>query len=164
MKRYPIPLTAALGLVLVAGAVLATHEQHAQGTVYTVTQVQAGLAEHPRAWLGWTMRVRGLVVPCQVGPDDPPNLPPSQSCSGWPADLVDPGSASAAAFLPLTWSLQSPLLAALRRLPLLGPLLPAPAAPTRTTITTYRVRLRVAPSAVCSSTPCYEALVLDTAW
>jgi hypothetical protein len=164
MKQYPVLLAGAPALVLVACVVLAAvHTQRAQGAVYTVAQVQAGLADHPRAWLGWTVRVRGLVVPCQADTADP-NLPPFQSCGGWPLDLLDSGSPGTGAFLRLSWSTQNPLLAAVRRLPLVGRLLPAPAAPARTTLATYRVRLRVAPSAVCSGTPCYEALVLDTAW
>jgi hypothetical protein len=56
-----------------------------------------------------------------------------------------------------------PLLAALRRLPLAGRLVPEPQAVRWGAQATYRARLLAAPAAMCDATPCYAALLLDTA-
>ncbi len=51
-----------VGMVLLAGLVAAVvgHPTSPTGPVYTVAQVQAALQQHPMAWAGRTVRVRGM--------------------------------------------------------------------------------------------------------
>jgi hypothetical protein len=72
-------------------------------------------------------------------------------------DLTQP-----AYVLPVAWAGPDPLPAFLRRLPVLGTLVPAPQVPRWGAVATYRVQFRVR-AAACPSPPCYEALVLDAA-
>jgi hypothetical protein len=75
--------------------------------------------------------------------------------------LQDPSASSIEAALPLGVVPQSRWLATMRRLPLIGLLVPTPQQIRWGALTTYRVRLRAAPATICASTPCYEALLLD---
>jgi hypothetical protein len=68
-----------------------------------------------------------------------------------------------AGMLPVAGWEPDPLLAALRRLPLAGGLVPGPQVARVGVLATYRVRLKTAPAPVCDATPCYEALLLDAA-
>jgi hypothetical protein len=52
----------ALGVVLVAGLVAAAVGRRAPAQAYTVAQVRAGLAQHPAAWAGRTVLMRGVAV------------------------------------------------------------------------------------------------------
>jgi hypothetical protein len=65
--------------------------------------------------------------------------------------------------LLLAWATPDPLLAVVRRVPLLSGLLPAPEAVNWGTVATYRVQLRVMPDKPCGDTTCYEAMLLDAA-
>ena len=53
-----------LTLAVAAGTlpVFVVHNPAAAGPVYTVAQVQAGLARHPQAWVGRTVLVRGTLL------------------------------------------------------------------------------------------------------
>jgi hypothetical protein len=99
-----------LMVALAAGGVLALHERQPAAALppppahsYTVAQVEAGLHNHPAAWLGHTFWVRStwwdtcgwLMDPSNLGP----NLIPNRTCSlpspGLPQNgLVDKVSAS----------------------------------------------------------------------
>jgi hypothetical protein len=72
-----------------------------------------------------------------------------------PAEIVAP--------LPLVWASPNPLLGVVRRVPLLGDLLPAPQAVIWEEVATYRVELRAMSDESCGAATCYEALVLDAA-
>src|SRR3954453_7573392 len=60
VTRTTIALLVLLALALAAGAV-AVQSRTVTGPVYTVAQLQAGLARHPRTWLGRSVLVRGKV-------------------------------------------------------------------------------------------------------
>jgi len=119
MKPFAVALS---GLVLVGGLALGVSTVSTGGgafaPVYTVSELRAGLAENPRAWLGHTMLVRGVAL----GPACPPNA----SCVfAWPA-LVDADATGPGSSVPLSMGPANSLLALLRRLPLLGRLVPGP--------------------------------------
>lgn len=132
------------------------------GRVYGVAEVSAGLAQHPEPWVGTTVWVQGILVGARQ----------QQSARGaWeivaPPHLVDPvDPALAVPFtgtrdLPVSWSTAPPLWTWLRRLPLLGNMVPQPPVLQWDRLATYRVRLRVVPGRACPR--CYEAVLLDTA-
>jgi hypothetical protein len=77
--------------------------------------------------------------------------------------LGDDDSAATVVPLPLVPAGPDPLLAMVRRVPLLGDLLPAPQAVRWEEVATYRVELRAAPNEMCGAATCYEALLLDAA-
>jgi hypothetical protein len=60
VARATIAMLVLLALALGAGAV-AVQSQTVSGPVYTVAQLQAGFARHPRAWIGRSVLVRGNV-------------------------------------------------------------------------------------------------------
>jgi hypothetical protein len=138
MKRSLRLLVAPLTLVLGAGsaAVIGTG-QSASARVYTVAEVQAGLAHKPGAWVGRTLRVRGVYTDC-----GPPDALAAFCLAPDPADL---GTAPAVAPLPLVVARSDLLRALLRRLPVLRYLVAAaPILPWGQTAV-FRVQLRVRP-------------------
>jgi hypothetical protein len=156
MHRFPL-LIALLGLALSSSVVIpiAISDRVPQGPVYAVVQVQAGLAEHPQAWVGRTVRVRGLVKSCPYVRHGP--------CARWQPALSDTSTVALSIDvepLPLVRGSASPLLAGLRRVPFLGSLTPAPQELRWDTPTIYRVQLRTG-SCGMAQLPCYEALLLD---
>ena len=105
---------------------------------YSVAQVQVGLHNHPRLWLGRTILVRAYVVGC----------PPGYFCylirAGTPQlGLVDTPTASMVSSLPLLVENESPLLTFLRQIPFVNGFLPTPAWPGLhlAQLATYRVHL-----------------------
>jgi hypothetical protein len=112
-----------------------------------VQEVQRGLEHHPDAWLGRTVRVRGMVYSADC------------SCRDRAPSLL---GRDGAGMLPVAGWEPDPLLAAQRRLPLVGGLVPEPQVARGGVLATYRVRL-VAAAAACDAAPCYEALLLDAA-
>jgi hypothetical protein len=156
MKGHPGLL---LGLVLTTSLSVAIifAIRSAEGAVYSVATLQAGLAHQPRVWLGRTVRVRGVAVPpgCVVRE--------SMLCLKEPsgiAYIVDPITCT---FLPLSLGAANALLSLLRHLPLAGRLAPAAQTPHWGELTTYRVQLLVVPPASCALAPCYQAALLDAA-
>src|SRR5437588_7823977 len=63
-RTVALAIAVLLAVALAAGAVLVfvVHSPAAAGPVYTVAQVQAGLARHPQAWVGRTVLVRGTTL------------------------------------------------------------------------------------------------------
>jgi hypothetical protein len=151
MKRSLRLLVAPLALVLGAGsaAVIGTG-QSTSARVYTVAEVQAGLARSPEVWVGRTVLVRGIAVAGE--PVD--YLSPS---------LVDADASAAVDPLPLAWAGLDPLRAFLRRLPWLASLAPRAQALRWDEVAVYRVQLRVQARAYGGAGVCYEALLLDAA-
>jgi hypothetical protein len=152
------PFAAALaGLVLAGGLVLvvSTVSTGAFAPIYTVSELRAGVATNPHAWLEHTVLVRGLAL----GPACPPNA----SCVfAWPA-LVDPDATGPGSSLLLSMGPANSLLALLRRLPLVGRLVPGPQLLRWGRPAVYRVQVRDAASTSPRGTRHYEAVLLDPA-
>jgi len=94
MKRaFAVIAFLILALALAAGTTLAVHNPIAAGPIYTVTQVQSGLARHPQAWIGRTVLVRGTILgwagtngPGTAGASALPCFAPCFTPpAGWPA-------------------------------------------------------------------------------
>jgi hypothetical protein len=161
MARSPVLLGALLCLLLAGGlAAVALVRPPAHGPVYTVAQVQAQLARRPRAWTGRMLLVRGVaeVTVCVSTTPDGPLL-----CAPPRAVLRDAGPPAASGSLPLVWAGPNPLLAVVRRVPLLGGLVPVPQVMDWGEVVTYRVELRTTADGPCGAGACYEAMVLDAA-
>jgi hypothetical protein len=147
-----------LGLAPVAVPWLAAGSGHERDSgVYTVAQVQDNLARDRAAWVGRAVLVRGTLQP--------------SGCISWAAGgapchdraaylLLERDGVSA---LQVAGWGPDPLLAALRRLPLVGRLVPRPRAVRWGALATYPVRLDAAPGGSCGATVCVEALLLDAA-
>lgn len=117
--------------------------------VYTLAAVERALARDPRAWVGRMVRVQGRVAIGRTW--SPPDSIVTRLV------LVDPGYAAGVWPLDLQWGRPDPWLAALRRLPLLGRLVP----PQRLHVGRlgiYRVRL-CAPTGWAAG--CAGAVLLD---
>jgi len=158
MKRPRVVVGALLSLLSMVGlgvTTIRTYSNH--DPLYSVAAVHRGLAQDPAAWANRTLLVRGVAMaPGCV-------LRESTLCvagSSQLAYMVDP---TAFALLPLTRGAANSLLSFLRRLPLPRYLAPLPQTPHWGTLATYRVQLHAAPADACTSTPCYEALLLDAA-
>jgi hypothetical protein len=103
---------------------------------YSVAQVQVGLHDHPRLWLGRTILVRGYVVGCL----------PGNHCgeirAGNPRlGLVATPATSTAGSLPLVVENESPLLTFLRQIPFVNGFVPAWPDLHLGRLATYRVHL-----------------------
>jgi len=151
----------ALGVVLVIGLSAALAPPSPTGPVYTVAVVKAGLRLHPGAWIGRTVLVQGRVAGSmswwsgpsgRSGPLNPFYPPPGLSIrirlvplnlNGVPARIWPGPDLWVAPHL--TSPSSSPFMSALRRVPLVNRLFPAPQ-PLDTTDTTPRVfRLTLLP-------------------
>jgi hypothetical protein len=155
------PLAAALaGLVLAGGLALVVSTLStgvgAFAPVYRVSELRAGLADNPHAWLGHTMLVRGVALGLAC--------PPQASCVvfAWPT-LVDADATGPGRSLPLSMGPASSLLALLRRLPLVGRLVPGPQLLRWGRPAVYRVQVRDAAGTSPNGTRHYEAVLLDPA-
>ena len=82
------------------------------------------------------------------------------TCISWGPALLDSTSSSPTTALALRVAPTPTLLAALRRLPLVGWLAGAPPLQWGV-LSTYRVRLQAASTNLCGAPRCYEALLLD---
>jgi hypothetical protein len=159
MARFPPLLGGLLGLALASGlAAVALRRPLDHGPVYTLAQVQAQLKRQPGAWVGRTVRVRGVATKCFMLLEHGyfrclPLLQPH---------LSDPDLEVASEPL-LAWAAPDPLLAFVRRVPLLGGPLPAPQAVDWWEVATYRVELRAIADGPCGAGTCYVAVVLDAA-
>jgi hypothetical protein len=156
-RRLPL-LGCLVGLVLLTGLVVAAGgSQAAQGPVHTVADLRERLIAQPAAWVGRTVRVRGIVL--------------FSGCLAWDAGGGAPCPDSSvylldqdgAHLLPVVVGKPDPLLAAWRRLPLAGKLVPAPQQIQWGALTTYRARLSAAPTTLYATPPCYAAQLLDIA-
>jgi hypothetical protein len=158
MRRRRCWLVAPLGLLLTTAPTVATlGNRQEPGPGYSVKELRMSLQHAPERWVGRTVRVRGTAVRCS----DPSGGP---HCLYEQARLLGRWGAPAPESLPLEWDGSSPpLVAALRQLPLLGQLMPAPQVLRWGAVATYRVQIRALPITSCGNRPCYEAVVLDAA-
>jgi hypothetical protein len=162
LKYLPAVLLALL-LITLGGHLEVAIARSGQGPmpVYSVEQVRADLTRHPMAWVGRTVRVRGILQgPFSFCGTIRPCPPPI-----W--GLIDSENESVAPelLLPVKAGAPAPLWAALRRLPLVRTVVPAPQVVRFGLPTTYRLQLRAAP-ALCSANTgllCYEGVVVDAA-
>jgi hypothetical protein len=127
--------------------------------VYSMAQIQAHLAQQPERWLGRTVRLLALAQQCLTW-GSPHNV---LHCAGWRPVLVDPDDTALDPPLPLVTESSTPLLGLLRRLPLVGRLLPVQRLVWERP-EVYRVRLlRARTPRSCLASSCYQALLLDAA-
>jgi hypothetical protein len=158
--RHLLPLlTGLLGLLLAAGlGAAALNAWPDRPTEYSVTQVEAQLASHPRAWTDRTLLLRGVVVAtgCFAQTADK-----AASCVPQRMTLDDADPTASGAPLPLALAGPNPLLTIVRRIPLLGSFVPASQVVHWDVAATYRVQLRATVEALCGGPPCYEALLLE---
>jgi hypothetical protein len=146
------------------------HEVGVAGPVYSVPELRARLTHDPSAWVGHAVLVRGTVTGCGFGrlcplvmvarcvtpgPCRPIGLPGMM--------LVDQPTASWLRGLPVQLGAQNPQLAFLRRLLLVGRVVPPPQGVRWGIPAVYRVQLQPMQRSVCSSSPCYEAVLQDAA-
>jgi hypothetical protein len=134
-----------------------------QGPVHSVVALRADLTDEAKEWVGRTILVRGEVVPCMPIPSAGNGPCATLAPSPWPQSGVDPARPAALVPLPLTRAGPDPWMAHLRRLPLLGALVPAPQALRWGVAATYRVQVRPVAHSLCGSGQCYEAVLLDAA-
>jgi hypothetical protein len=169
--RWLAPWLVLAGVVLTGGSVLIVrgawpHVTERGGSlrdpVYDVAIVREYLANDAPRWEGRMILIRGMVVPCMpiVSEGDEPCAalapgPGQQPAPGRRLPAIDP--------LPLVHVGSPPLVALLRRLPILGGLSPAPQVLRWGAIAIYRVRLHAIPTSICGAGVCYEGLLLDTA-
>jgi hypothetical protein len=132
---------------------LSTQRIAAEGPTYGVGDLQRQVAGDPGRWIGRTVLVRG-----RVAMDRTWSAPDS---IGTRFELLDPGTPGGTPSLLLDWGGADQLLVSLRRLPLIGRLVPQPQVLRWDARATYRVRLRASPARECGTPPCYEALLLD---
>jgi hypothetical protein len=136
--------------------------------VYSVAAAHATLMHAPGQWVERTLYVHGRLDGCPPAP---------APCPIWQPRLFDPASATGRGALPVERRLPTSWLPALRRIPLLGALVPAPRTPRWGAVGTYAVRVRAQPitpcpwyrcggdadlaAFSCDAATCYEALLLD---
>lgn len=151
MKRRFLGLVISLLVLLFLGiwAVIAVKSALDSGPVYTVAAVADGLAYQPSAWIGRTVKVRGMTW--QVGL--PSNGQPLTSVFY----LSDPGTFN---ILLVGFGHQSALLGYLRQLPLIGTYLPRPESVLFGSIGVYRLHL-TGPARSCATTSCPRAVLVD---
>ena len=151
---------AIFGILLLTGlAVGALSRREDQGPMYTMAALRERLAVQPAAWVDRPLRVRAWASPCTawIG------VAHASPCLNFQPTLTDPQGYYGAAALPLASGTASPLLALLRRLPLIGNGAPAPQQPHWDTIGVYRIQIHVVYCDPINQPPCYEALLLDAA-
>lgn len=155
-----------LGLIVVIGASL---HAAAADRVFTVAEIQQGLARHPKQWIGRTILVRGVFryAMSDAGTIDIFHPPPYILVT---YDLYQPGPLrlGGVSGLPLALKLAPRLVAprpnplaglrdALRRVPGLQRLLGEPALPV------FRLTL-LAPGGNCLAQGCPQALLDERPW
>lgn len=149
-------LVAALGLgcaVVIASEARPTP----QDPIYSVDQVYTGLWAQPSAWVGRTVRVRGV----EIGANDYRGntwslLLPATWRAGTPTDNVTS--------LVIAPQRPDPWLAYLRHLPLpaaINHFLPSPQVPHNGQLAVYRLALRDPNSCTSLTVPCPVGFVVD---
>jgi hypothetical protein len=150
MKRYAVVLAALLCATAVTFAIV--NRLADSGPTYTVAQVQAGLLHNPRAWVGRTVLVHGLLYrDSYMG-----SCPASASCPYMPPVLADPGAGTANA-IPVYQRFTNPVVGLLETLPLIGRLVDRHLSGEGL----YRVQLQRAIQSRCGYATCYRALLVD---
>jgi hypothetical protein len=156
MKPLLVSFVAVAGLAIaVPFAVTRQANSRDTNTVYSVAALRARLDRQPGAWVEQAVLVRAVAGRCidWVGVQ-------GSTCVQWSQELLD-ADASRADVLPLVIRPMPPLQAFLRRLPLMGRLVPTAPVVYWGVTGVYQVQLIAAPARSCSSSTCFEALLLD---
>jgi hypothetical protein len=151
-----------VGLVwLIASLVITASPPAASRPLYTIAAVRRHLHDGPTGWIGRTIEVRAVATLCATwlsGAGSP--------CLDQQPRLDDLGGHGSIISVPLADASASPLLAALRRLPLLGPLAPSPqplllhwGIPW-----VYTIRLQRTPCAGDAAQMCDQAVIVRALW
>jgi hypothetical protein len=158
MVRSLPALLAVLGFAGLALAVTGPRAMGGDGPVYPIAAMQDNLTYDPGAWVGRTVVLRAIALPCPWWGA----TARLQRCGGRPLVLVATPTDAPNAPLPLVRPAPQPLLSFLSGLPVFGDLLPrSPAVPVGAPAR-FRVRLVALPAGACAGhLPCYEALWLD---
>ena len=143
---------------LIASLVGTTAPSEASRPLYTLAAVRRHLHAGPTGWIGRSVEVRAVATLCATwlsGEGSP--------CLDQQPRLIDPGGDGSTLSLSVADAPAAPLLSALRRLPLVGPLAPSPQPPLlRWGIPwVYTIRLQRTPCADDASQTCDQALLLD---
>lgn len=143
-----------LALLVMLGSVAALDRAivPATGPIYSLSAVRAAFAHGQTEFLDRPLRVRAVVGVCTIRVSE---------CFDWQPVMVDDWRGGADGALPVEWT--PILLTSLRRLPLLGRLLPAPQPVQWGMSAVYRVAFHVADGAACGLWPCLQADLLDAA-
>lgn len=158
MTRICAFLLAVSAVALAIAAMLSAVRPPDQGPVYSIPALRTSLERDPYAWGNRTVRVRAIATDCASW-----LVTPVMTCISPGRELIAPGPLGAADYLPLAVRPSPALLAALRSLPLLGPLVPPPQAVRWDWVSTYRIQLRSTPCSSGEPADCYEAVLLDVA-
>jgi hypothetical protein len=150
-------LLAALSAVALVAGVVAIQRALDAGPVYSVDQVRVGLVNNPRAWLGRTIRVRGI-VPSYYCPG-----PISLSCPPAPSTTLHSVARASDRSLPLFFGSAEGEASLFQSEPILRSLLPGPQHLLRGRAAVYRVRLQALAGDVCGYWPCYVTVLIDAA-
>ena len=157
MKVPLISLLALVCLVVASGLALARIGSHLdQDPLYSLAAMRAQLARQPQAWVGKTVAIRAIVAPCPWWG----GTARLRHCGGRQLVLFGDSAGVPADPLPLVRPPSHSLLAALRALPLVGALLPAPPLLHWGAAARYRIRLRPAVVTGCGTGTCFEAVLL----
>jgi hypothetical protein len=156
LQRRPVFLVLLLGLLALIGLGVTTNRTRRNPElVYSVAAVQSGLTHDPAAWANRILLVRGEAVAIDC------TMAPAMVLCGSPRfGLRDSDPAARREQLDLTWAGGTSLLSFLRRVPLLGAMVPAPQVIRWDAPAVYRVQLRI--ERPCSDA-CGEAVLLDAA-
>lgn len=125
--------------------------------IYSVDQVYAGLWVHPSAWIGRTVRVRGVEISAS---DYRGNAWGQLLSTTWRPGI----STNDVISLVIVPQPPDPWLARLRRLPLpavIGRVLPQPQAPHNGQPAVYRLTLHDPNSCTALTSPCPAGVVVD---
>jgi hypothetical protein len=151
MKHRNLNLLLFLAPAIIIGATaFALNIRPENSRVYTVSAVVAGLYQNPQAWIGRTVRLRGIVRSCGT----------SWSCHGSTAYLEDSGTQEddRSHQLQLVPGPPDPSMHFWRQLPGLSAVLPRPQRLNGVIPSIYRVTLTADMCAVC-----FEGIVQDAA-
>jgi hypothetical protein len=147
-RRLLLPL-AVLALALpVVGGSLGAHRMRNDGQLYTVGVLWNILLTNPRPLIGHTVRVRGIV--------DADVVITMAGLPGPVSPLRDPTGSS----MLMGYAGPDPLLAPLRRIPVLGMLVPAPQQILSDQPAVYRFRMEALPPP-CLVDPCVWPVLVD---
>lgn len=135
----------------------------ASGSIYSVAALEARLARNPAALLHRSVRVRaqlGGQCTAVVGLY-------TRTCTAWRVALTDqnapadPQPDGYARPLPLAWGEASPILAFLRRLPLVRQMIPPPQILHSGVPAIYQIDVQPTTCVLSADPPCYQARLLD---
>lgn len=142
-------------LGVIACLLVATVGVGDRGRVYPVSQVVVAVRRDPAAWVGRTVWVRGAAL----------QLVPGCGAARWCVrglyEIAARPAGRPGAILLLEPGQADPLVACLRRVPLLAGLVPPAQRLRGRAPSVYRVRFQAVPHTSCDAHPCVTALLVD---